>query len=1232
MTDYTGTTGNDSLIGGTGADLFAGDAGNDTLSGLAGNDVIYGDAGRDSLLGGADHDSLFGGTEADTLDGGAGNDTLDGGGDNDMLVGGTENDVLYGAAGNDTLDGGTFNDVLDGGLGIDSMLGGLGDDSYYFDDIGDLTIEAAASGTDLVIASISHTLAANIENLRLVTDLDSTNIDGTGNALNNLIQGNETTANWGGENRLYGLDGVDTLYGYNGLDTLDGGTGADVMYGGKHSDIYIVDNIGDQVMEYTGEGDEDTVVSSINYTLYTPVTSNFIENIELSGTANLTATGNGLDNTLTGNRGNNSLSGGGGNDLLRGQALGDTLAGGDDTLDGGVGDDTMYGALGNDLYYVDSADDEVIEQFEQGIDTVFSSLTAYTLEQYVENLVLSGAALNGTGNGENNRIEGNSGNNLLSGGANQDTLLGGLGNDTLDGGLGDDLMQGGAGNDVYRVNTINDVSDESTLGATGVDLVEATASHTLGTGVENLTITSSAAVNGTGNALDNVLTGGTGKNLLDGGLGDDSLYGGGGDDTLIGGSGTDSLAGGAGNDTYVLDVITESVVEAAAAGNDTVQIAQSYTLAENFEHLTLLGTGAFTATGNAAANILTGNTGDNGLYGGALNDKLYGGLGNDVLDGGSGNDTLDGGAGDDIYYIDSASDSIVEVATGGTDRVYALVSHTLGTNVENVDLIGSAHINATGNAKNNLMAGNTGNNLLSGGSGADVLTGNDGDDTLDGGLGNDTLIGGAGNDTFVIDVATDVIVESAAGGSDTVMTALSHVLADNFENLTLTGTTSVAGTGNAVDNVLTGNTGANALYGLAGNDTLTGGAGHDMLDGGTGNDLMIGGIGNDTFVIDALGDTAVEDAAAGVDTLRTIFTTTLGANFENLVLLGAENLDGTGTGAANRLTGNGGANQLFGLEGNDTIGGGAGDDWLDGGAGVDSLVGGLGDDTYIVDGTTDKIVEAAASGTDTVYASASYVLSDYLERLTLTGTAALNATGNAEANLLTGNSGSNSLSGGLGNDTLTAGWGSDVLNGGAGADSMVGGMGNDAYYVDNALDIVVEAADAGTDTLRVTTHATLGANVENMVMLSTGAYRGTGNGLDNVMTGNAGKNTLSGMAGDDTLNGGAGVDVLTGGAGADHFVFSSITAGNDTITDFNAVNGGAAEGDVLQFTGLLVGSFAYRGAAAFTAGLNNSEARFDTTTKKLLIDVDGNGVAEFALTLTGMDAASEVTAADFLWS
>jgi Ca2+-binding RTX toxin-like protein len=479
----------------------------------------------------------------------------------------------------------------------------------------------------------------------------------------------------------------------------------------------------------------------------------------------------------------------------------------------------------------------------------------------------------------------------------------------------------------------------------------------------------------------------------------------------------------------------------------------------------------------------------------------------------------------------------------------------------------------------------------------------------------------------VIDNANDKITETSTGGIDWVLSYVSHELGLNLEHLELEGSANIDGTGNSKDNQIFGNSGNNVLLGENGNDTLIGGDGNDRLDGGAGNDSLVGGAGNDTYVIDSMGDSLIEAANEGIDTIQTIFSTVLGSNFENLILTGSANRFGTGNGSANALTGNSGANMLQGLAGNDTISGGAGDDTIDGGTGTDSMLGGAGNDVYIVDATSDKIVEASGGGVDQVYASANFTLAAGVENLTLTGSANINAAGNTAANILIGNDGNNALTGGSGNDTIEGGEGNDTLNGGVGADSMTGGAGDDLYIVDNAQDKVIELGNGGIDRIQASTNAALGANIENLTLTGTGNFRGSGNALDNVLIGNTGKNTLSGLAGDDWLDGGRGADVLTGGAGADHFVFSTATAGNDTITDFTRT-----DGDKLEFTGLQVGSFVYRGGQAFTGGSDHSEARFDSATGKLQIDTNGDGTAEFVLTLTGVTNAAQLSGSDFIWS
>jgi Ca2+-binding RTX toxin-like protein len=275
-------------------------------------------------------------------------------------------------------------------------------------------------------------------------------------------------------------------------------------------------------------------------------------------------------------------------------------------------------------------------------------------------------------------------------------------------------------------------------------------SYTLGAALENLTLTGASAINGTGNAADNLITGNAADNTLDGGAGNDTLVGGDGNDILIGGAGDDAMSGGLGNDTYYVDSAGDTVLENAGEGLDTVVASVGFALSANVENLTLSGTSAIDGTGNDSDNLITGNAADNLLDGGAGNDTLVGGGGNDTLVGGAGNDAMSGGQGNDTYYVDSAGDTVVENAGQGIDTVNASVSYTLGANVENLTLTGTNAIDGTGNGSDNLITGNSANNTLSGGGGVDALVGGGGDDHLvldslanlgsaDGGAGNDWL-------------------------------------------------------------------------------------------------------------------------------------------------------------------------------------------------------------------------------------------------------------------------------------------------------------------------------------------------------------------------------------------------------------------------------------------------------------------------------------------------------------
>ncbi|MBV5303815.1 MAG: hypothetical protein JZU70_06410, partial [Chlorobium sp.] len=501
--------------------------------------------------------------------------------------------------------------------------------------------------------------------------------------------------------------------------------------------------------------------------------------------------------------------------------------------------------------------------------------------------------INGTGNTLANLLLGNSGDNILNGGA------------------GNDTMQGGAGNDTYVVDSVSDVVTENE--GEGTDTVNSSVNYTLGENVEHLTLTGTGAMNGTGNATDNIITGNNSNNILNGGAGNDTLQ------------------GGLGNDTYVVDSLGDVVTEAATAGTDTVQSILSYTLGENVENLTLTGTGGITGIGNTVANLLIGNSGDN------------------TLDGGAGNDTMQGGLGNDIYVVDSVSDVVTEAALAGTDTVQSSVSYMLGANGENLTLTGSESITATGNTLVNILLGNVGDNILNGGAG------------------NDSINGGAGNDLYVVGLTTDHVVaefadDGATGIDEVRFTATSASTLSLYGGDTgiekvvigtgtastavMTGTTALNVNASAVTNGLwmIGNAGANALTGTIQNDTLEGGSGNDTLSGGAGNDTMQGGLGNDTYVVDIGSDVVTENLDEGTDTVNSGVNYTLGENVENLTLTGTGGINGTGNTVANLMIGN------------------SGDNTIDGGAGNDTMQGGSGNDTYVVDSLSDVLTEAASAG------------------------------------------------------------------------------------------------------------------------------------------------------------------------------------------------------------------------------------------------------------------------------
>ena len=424
----------------------------------------------------------------------------------------------------------------------------------------------------------------------------------------------------------------------------------------------------------------------------------------------------------------------------------------------------------------------------------------------------------------------------------------------------------------------------------------------------------------TGTANADTLTGTAADEQFFGLEGNDTINAGSGDDLLDGGIGIDRMLGGLGNDTYVVDSAGDGVIEGVNAGIDTIQssIGKSLATLVNIENLTLTGASNLNATGNALNNILTGNDGNN------------------VLNGGLGADTMQGGLGDDTYGVDNIGDVVIEAVGAGVDKVNALISYTLGDNVEKLALTGVDNLNGTGNSLNNAMTGNAGNNILDGAAGAD------------------TMNGGLGDDTYLVDNVGDYVGEGINAGIDTILSSISKSIASlvNVENLVLTGTGNLNATGNALNNILTGNDGIN------------------VLNGGLGADTMAGGLGNDAYIVDSVGDVVIENAGEGTDKINAAISYTLLDNFENLALTGSADLNCTGNAINNGLTGNSGNNSLDGGLGNDVLSGGAGLDILIGGLGNDRLTGGADADQFVFNttpgvGNVDTITDFL-SGTDSI--------------------------------------------------------------------------------------------------------------------------------------------------------------------------------------------------------------------------------------------------------------------------
>ncbi|HEX8481593.1 MAG TPA: calcium-binding protein, partial [Allosphingosinicella sp.] len=1253
--EVEGLGGDDELSGGLGADRLIGESGADHLLGGDGDDSLDGGDGNDLLEGGEGADTFTLGHGNDVALGGGGNDSIDvletG---NDSAYGGDGDDYLYvsrsgsnsdrillaGEAGSDriyvavstggkaqvevdagtgddrvTIGGGSANritlgsgrDVLEFGLGyrfegstvVTDFQAGEGGDMLDFDawlygfaqtldpnanPFLTGTMRLVQSGADVLVqidrdgaaAAFGWSTAITLQNVDIAA-LRPANLDNYqllyqhGTEAADVLEGSAL------DDTLWGEGGDDTIRGFAGADTLYGGEGADMIEGGEGADR-IEGNSGDDVIE--GGTGADLISGGEGADRL----DGGAERDILSGEAG--------DDILAGGDDDDDLLGGDGEDELTGGAGADLLAGdlGDDSMDGGAGDDILYsdvfdstaqhdtaiGGAGIDILQVDFlhiADGPGVTMTIAAdaaggyAGTISAGADHGVTFSTVETFVIGGT-------NQADQITSGDGGDLMFGRLGDDVLTAGGGSDWLIGGGGADTMAGGMGNDRYDVDG-DDVLIENE--GEGTDLVETRlASYTLLANFENLTGLLATGQALTGNDAENVIKGGSGNDVIDGG------------------AGADSLQGGLGNDIYHVDNAGDAVTDTGGIDEVRTSLAVlSIAGSTSLEHLTGLADSGQVLTGNGLGNTIRGGGGDDQLNGGGGIDTLLGGAGNDSLDGGSSADSMQGGQGDDSYVVDSTSDSVVEAAGEGTDKVTtALATYSLAANVEN--LTGTSALGQTlrGNVSaNEIIGGGGGDTFRLEDGGADKVFGNGGNDVVyfggamtatdevDGGSGSDTLAlqgdysagltlgaraligietlqllartnslyGGSGLSPNSYNIVT--VDPNVAAGAMLVVDAIA--LASN-ERLVFNGSAETDGRFS-----ITGGLGADSLTGGAGADLLSGGGGNDLIDGGAGADSMSGGAGDDLFIADHAGDAVYEGASGGNDEVRTSLATfTLAApNVE--ILRGLSN-------AGQALTGGG-----TGL----TIVAGTGRDTLDDGGAAATLKGGLGDDSYAVWATGTAVIENAGEGADTVRSFlASYTMGanvEYLHGMLATGQT---LTGNAEANVIQGGSGNDVISGG---------------GSGGGSDSLYGNDGNDRFLIGPGGGMAYVRGGGGSNVLVVSFGATTGSVTAAPIMgphspeASTGSYYDgiastvvyseiarieitTGNQDDSIVT-SYGDDKVVLNGGNDFLNVGRGNDTADGGSGFDG-ITADMSAASGAITwDLQANSYSGATGAFTNF-------------------------------------------------------------------
>ncbi len=1138
------------------ADLVKAGNGQDMVDGGGGNDFLYGEAGNDVLAGG---------DGADRLDGGDGDDTLYAG----LLSPAFSKPVGLNPFIPPLLDTGTAVDTLIGGAGNDRIFAGYGDhvDGGSNDAAGDIlyiSFQGATTGVSFDARLATQTIGGGtITGIEVVEWLEGSNFDDT------LIAGTDLRPifGMGGNDHIVALPDAGSLYGGDGNDLID-------ARGSQYSSL--IDG---------GNGD-DTIQANSN--------------------------------------GHQVVYGGDGNDII-------------------YGNHRIYGGAGNDRIFVQSS---VYQQEFRGGDGDDVITVELGFAQF----------------------------SMLQGDAGNDTIIGGVSNERIEGGAGDDLLIGGGGNgdrafysgrmSDYRF--INDSASGQLIvidmrpgspdgtdvlrtieqfqfldGARSMAQVLAVAvAPTQGTaGNDSISATSAPAGVAPTTAQADIVYGNDGNDSIDGAGGNDWLYGGAGTDHLTGGAGNDHIVGGdhlpqpapwAGDRAIYSGTLTDYAVSRDQAtgivtvrdlrpgspdGTDTLEGIEVLGFANgNYLVEAVLSGHAIPSTlfeGSDGDDIFQGSEGFDRAIGGAGDDILYGNGSADILIGGSGADTLDGGASSDRLY--SADESPREFYAPGVSEAYVAPLLDTGSKVD----------------------------TLRGGADDDDFFAGYGDHVDGGSHGNYgdrlylSLMGASSGVTADFRQSTLVI----GGGTITGIETVPWIEGSNFDD------DITASNGN-------GSSGWDVVFGMGGNDrivaggstaTIFGGEGNDridaraslnlyLVDGGTGDDLIEaashintrvrGGEGND--VIHAGGATWGD---AGNDIIH------VELSIYNADVHGGEGDDQIFAPAAGYATT---PPILYGDGGNDGITGGGGDDRMNGGARNDTLIGGGGNDLAIYTGrrsdyriawdpTGQQFIltdlrPGSPDGTDVVSGVERFQFSDGIRQATaLPAIAVKPIQGTAGDDLITPTSApAGQAMPGAQVDVIYGGAGNDTLQGGGDDDWMYGGTGDDNYIIEDAGDHMVERAGEGVDTAKTATvDLVLGDHVENGMLKGTLVLAITGNTLDNDLRGNGAANVITGGGGADQLTGGGGADIFKYLAAADSTID---LPGRDTIFDFSQLagdridlagidaDGNAANGDSV---------FAFIGDGDFTMVAGQLRSVYDGTNTTVFGDIDGDGNADFAITLSG---------------